>query len=88
MSGELDEINRGILELLYTKSSEEPDKRWIKRASLSRALDVDDEVLEKCINQLIYNGLVEEDHGKRTIRLSGEGIRAIEANITSYCPHL
>jgi len=88
MSGELDEINRGILELLYTKSGEEPDKRWIKQDSLPRALDVDDDILEKCIEELSGNGIVEVDHGRRVIRLSDGGIRAIDANTLSYCPYL
>jgi len=88
MSGELDEINRGILELLYTRSGEAPDERWIKRDSLSRALDVDDDSLEKCLNQLAGNGVVEADPIRWMIRLTDEGIRAIEANATSYCPHL
>lgn len=88
MSGELDEIKRGILELLYTKSITAPDDRWVKHDSLSRALDVDEDVLEKCIGELVGNGIVEVDQGKRVIRLTDEGIRAIEANTTSYCPHL
>lgn len=88
MSGELDEINRGILELLYTRSDGAPEDRWIKRDSLSRALDIDDDVLEKCISQLVGSGIVEADPYIGMIRLTDEGIRAIEANITSYCPHL
>ena len=83
----MEEINRGILELLYTRYTTSSDNRWLKRDSLLRVLDVEDDLLEESFRRLVDNGIVEVDDFM-LIRLSDKGIQAIEANITSHCPHL
>lgn len=84
-----EEIRRGLMEALYLRARERPERPSLSRAELRDVLKVADNVLDACLSKLIDGGLISvEGAPGESFSLTEEGLRALEARELSYCPHL
>jgi hypothetical protein len=75
--------------LLFSKSREAPEDRWIDSKILAKALEADCEKIDVILVQLMNRGMVEAEEGPSArYRLIPSAIRSLDDRMGSYCPYL